>query len=80
MTSNCGENKEVAHEPQASVSLMFSPRFDFLCDPLLTSVMATWNLFLGGGGGGGDEERRKATYACILASYHLTARGYICTS
>ena len=22
MTSNCGENKEVAHEPQASVSLM----------------------------------------------------------
>ena len=52
MTSNCGENKEVAHEPQASVSLMFSPRFDFFCDPLLTSLMATWNLFFLGGGGG----------------------------
>ena len=44
MTSNCGENKEVAHEPQASVSLMFSPRFDFFCDALLTSLMATWDL------------------------------------
>ena len=27
-----------------------------------------------------DEERRKSTYACILASYHLTVRGSICTS
>ena len=53
MTSNCGKNKEVAHEPQASVSQMFSPRFDFFCDPLLTSLMATWNLFGGGGAGGG---------------------------
>ena len=44
MTSNCGENKEVAHEPQASVSLMFSPRFDFFCHALLTSLMATWDL------------------------------------
>ena len=27
MTSKCGKNKEVAHEPQASVSLMFWPHF-----------------------------------------------------
>ena len=81
MTSNCGENKEVAHEPQASVSLMFSPRFDFFCHALLTSLMATWDLlfvclfvfFF-------NEERRKATCACILALYHLTVRGSICTS
>ena len=79
MTSNCGENKEVAHEPQASVSLMFSPRFDFFCDPLLTSLMATWNLFFLGGGGG-DEERQKAKYEFKIAAYHYTARGYICTS
>ena len=26
MTSKCGRNKEVAHEPQASASLMFLPR------------------------------------------------------
>ena len=37
-------------------------------------------VLVGGRGAGEDEERRKATYACILASYHLTARGYICTS
>ena len=29
MTSKCGENKEIAHEPQASASLqMFLPHFD----------------------------------------------------
>ena len=28
MTSKCGKNKEVAHEPQASVSPMFLPHFD----------------------------------------------------
>ena len=26
MTSKCGKNKKVAHEPQASVSLMFLPQ------------------------------------------------------
>ena len=28
MTSKCGKNKEVARDPQASLSLMFLPRFD----------------------------------------------------
>ena len=36
MTSKCGENKEMAHEPQASASLqMFLPHFDIFCDLLL---------------------------------------------
>ena len=35
--------KEVAHEPQASVSLMFLPHFDVLCDLLLHRPTATWN-------------------------------------
>ena len=37
MTSKCGKNKKVAHEAQPSVSLMFLPHFDVLCD-LLESV------------------------------------------
>ena len=32
MTSKCGKNKKVAHEAQPSVSLMFLPQFDVLCD------------------------------------------------
>ena len=32
MTSKCRKNKEVAHKPQASVSVMFLPHFDVLCD------------------------------------------------
>ena len=35
MTSKCGKNKKVAHEAQPSVSLMFLPHFDVLCDLLL---------------------------------------------
>ena len=46
MTSKCGKNKEVAHEPQASVSVMFLPHFDVLCDLLLNRPTATWNLFV----------------------------------
>ena len=45
MTSKCRKNKEVAHEPQASVSLLFLPHFDVLCDLLLNRPTATWNLF-----------------------------------
>ena len=45
MTSKCGKNKVVAHESQASLSLMFLPHFDVLCDLLLNRPMATWNLF-----------------------------------
>ena len=32
MTSKCGKNKEVEHEPQASVSVMFLAHFDVFCD------------------------------------------------
>ena len=35
VTSKCGKNKKVAHEAQPSVSLMFLPHFDVLCDLLL---------------------------------------------
>ena len=46
MTSKCGKNKKVAHEAQPSVSLMYSPHFDVLCDLLLNRPTATWNLFV----------------------------------
>ena len=46
MTSKCGKNKKVAHEAQPSVSLMFLPHFDVLCDLLLNRRIATWNLFV----------------------------------
>ena len=37
---------KVAHEAQASVSLMFLPHFDVLCDLVLNRRTATWNLFV----------------------------------
>ena len=46
MTSQCGKNKKLAHEAQLSVSLMFLPHFDVLCDLLLNRRTATWNLFV----------------------------------
>ena len=46
MTSKCGKNKKVAHDAQPSVSLMFLPHFDVLCDLLLNRRTATWNLFV----------------------------------
>ena len=46
MTSKCGQNKKLAHEAQPSVSLMFLPHFDVLCDLLLNRHMSTWNLFV----------------------------------
>ena len=46
MTSKFVENKKVAHEAQLSVSLMFLPHFDVLCDLLLNRHTATWNLFV----------------------------------
>ena len=46
MTSKCGKNKEVAQEPQASVSVMFLPHFDVFCDVLLNRPGAKWNLFV----------------------------------
>ena len=45
-TSKCGKNKKVTHEAQLSVSLMFLPHFDVLCDLLLNRRTATWNLFV----------------------------------
>ena len=32
MMSKCGKNKKVAHEAQPSVSLMFLPHFDVICE------------------------------------------------
>ena len=46
MTSKCGKNKKVAHEAQLSVSLIFLPHFDVICDLLLNRSTATWNLFV----------------------------------
>ena len=46
MMSKCGMNKKVSHEAQPSVSLMFLPHFDVLCDLLLNRRTATWNLFV----------------------------------
>ena len=37
----CGKNKNVAHEAQPSVSLMFLPHFDVLCHLLLNRRTAT---------------------------------------
>ena len=44
VTSKCGKNKKVAHEVQPSVSLMFLPHFDVLCDLLVNRCTAKWNL------------------------------------
>ena len=38
--------KKLAHDAQPSVSLMFLPHFDVLCDLLLNRRKATWNLFV----------------------------------
>ena len=46
MASKCGKNKKVALEAQPSVSLMFLPHFDVLCDLLVKRRTATWNLFV----------------------------------
>ena len=63
MTSKCGKNNEVAHEPQASVSLMFLPHFDVLCDLLLNRPTATWNLFVLYN----DQKRKRTdTNACLV--------------
>ena len=63
MTSKCGKNKEVAHEPQASVSLMFLPHFDVCCDLLLNRPTATWNLFVLYN----DQKRKKTdTHTCLV--------------
>ena len=46
MTSKCGKKKKEAHEAQRSVSLMFLPHFDVICDLLRNRRTATWNLFV----------------------------------
>ena len=46
VTSKCGKNKKVAHGAQPSVSLMFLPHFDILCNLLLNQSTETWNLFV----------------------------------
>ena len=66
MTSKCRKNNEVAHEPQASVSLLFLPHFDVLCDLLLNRPTATWNLFVLYN----DQKRKRPIH--ITASNRLT--------
>ena len=63
MTSKCGKNKKVAHEPQVSVSLMFLPHFYVFCDLLLNRPMVTWNLFVSYNG-----QKRKKTdiHTCLV--------------
>ena len=58
MTSKCGKNKEVAHEPQASVSVMFLPHFDVLCDLLLNRPTATERKK--------KQEKKTDTHTCLL--------------
>ena len=63
MTSKCGKNKEVAHEPQASVSLIFLPHCDILYNLLLNRPTATWNLFVLYN----DRKRKKTdTHTCLV--------------
>ena len=45
-TSKCGKNKKVAHEAQPSVSLMFLPHFDVLCDLLLNRRTAHAHIYV----------------------------------
>ena len=59
----------MAHEPHASMSLMFLLHFDVFCDLLLNRHAATWNLFVLY-----NVERRKSD---ILTSYRLTVRGFV---
>ena len=71
MTSKCGKKKEVAHELQMSVSLMFVLHFDFFCDLLLNRPIVAWNLFVLY-----NEERRKNDIH-ILALYRLAFCGLV---
>ena len=71
MTSKCRKNKEVAHGPKASVSLLFLPHFDVLCDLLLNRPTATWNLFVLYN----DQKRKRPIH--IPASNRLTFWGFV---
>ena len=62
MTSTCGKSNKVAHELPASVSLMFLPHFDVLCDLFLNRRTTTWNLFVLYN----DQKRKKTeTHTCL---------------
>lgn len=43
--SKCGSNKKVTHKVQQSVSLVFLPHFDVVCDLLQYRPMVTLTLF-----------------------------------
>ena len=63
ITSKSVKNKEVAHEPQASVSLMFLSHFDLICDLFLNRPTATWSLFVLCN----DQKRKKTdTHTCLV--------------
>ena len=67
MTSKCGKNKKVAHEAQPSVSLMFLPHFDVLCDRLLNRRTAPWNLFVL------YNKKQRAKILMMTSSIHLSS-------
>ena len=46
LTSKCGKYINMAHEAQASLTLMLSTHFGAICDLLLTLCTVTWSLFL----------------------------------
>ena len=74
MTSKCGKNKEVTHEPQASVSLMFLPHFDVFCDlflnrstaKIMESIITLFYTVI-----------RILIHMSLPASYCLTVRGFV---
>ena len=45
MASKWDMNENVTRDVQPSVSLMFLPHFDVICDLLLNRLTETWNLF-----------------------------------
>ena len=74
MMSECGKNKEVAHELQTRVSLMFLLHFDVFCDILLNRPTATWNLFVLYN----DQQRKETnTDTCLVP---LDSSSKICAS
>ena len=66
MTSKCDKNNEVAHEPQASVSLMFLTTFWRPLWSLLNRPTATRNLFFLY-----NEQKRKKTDTYLLRTAWL---------
>ena len=74
MMSKCGKNKEVAHEQQASVSVMCSSHFDVFCDLMITeqthgSMESICFIKCS------EKKKKTDTHFCLV--YCLTARGFV---